>query len=55
MPQCQFLFSAVFVFQKSSTGNILGIARDKNPTSYNSVTKPQPEGEMKWGHEVARH
>jgi hypothetical protein len=24
MPQCQFLFSAVFVFQKSYTGNILG-------------------------------
>src|SRR3954466_11772872 len=47
MPQRQFLFSAIFVFQKSSTGNILGIAQDKNPTSYNSVTKPQPEGEKK--------
>src|SRR3954447_20970463 len=47
MPQCQFLFSAVFVFQKSCTGNILGIARDKNPISYFSVTKPEPEGQLK--------
>src|SRR4051812_22365784 len=31
MPQCKFLFSAVFVFQKSCMGNILGIAREKNP------------------------
>ena len=46
MPQCQFLFSAVFVFQKSCTGNILGIARDKNPVSYFSVTKTKPEGEQ---------
>jgi hypothetical protein len=30
MPQCQFLFSAVFVFQKSYTGNILGIGRNKS-------------------------
>jgi hypothetical protein len=28
------LFSAVFVFQKSYTGNILGIGRNKNQTSY---------------------
>ena len=34
MPQCQFLFSAVFVFQKSCTGNILGIGRNKNRSSY---------------------
>jgi hypothetical protein len=33
MPQCQFLFSAVFVFQKSYTGNILGIERNKSQTS----------------------
>ena len=46
MPQCQFLFSAVFVFQKSCTGNILGIAWDKNPVSYFSVTKTKLEGEQ---------
>ena len=34
MPQCQFLFSAVFVFQKSCTRNILGIARNKRPGPY---------------------
>ena len=46
MPQCQFLFSAVFVFQKSCTGNILRIARDKNPKSYFPVTKTEPEDEV---------
>jgi hypothetical protein len=34
MPQCQFLFSAVFVFQKSYTRNILGIEWNKSQTSY---------------------
>ena len=34
MPQCQFLFSTVFVFQKSYTGNILGIGRNENRSSY---------------------
>jgi hypothetical protein len=29
-----FLFSVVFVFQKSYTGNILGIGRNKFPKSY---------------------
>jgi len=55
MPQCQFLFSAVFVFQKSCTVNILGIARDKIPGSYFSVTKPEPEGEQQRANRVARH
>ena len=54
MPQCQFLFSTVFVFQKSCTGNILGIARDKNPKSYFSVTKPEPEDEVQEGLEGPR-
>src|SRR4051795_9013602 len=48
MPQCQFLFSAVFVFQKSCTGNILGIAWDKLPVPLNHVTKTVPEGDL-WG------
>ena len=34
MPQCQFLFSAVFVFQKSYTGNILGIGQFEDRRSY---------------------
>ena len=54
MPQCQFLFSAVFVFQKSCTGNILGIARDKDPKSYFSVTKLEPEDEVQEGLEGLR-
>jgi hypothetical protein len=33
------LFSAVFVFQKSYTGNILGIERNKSRTSYFSRTR----------------
>jgi hypothetical protein len=33
MPQ-QFQFSAVFVFKKSYTGNILEIGRNKSQTSY---------------------
>ena len=54
MPQCQFLFSAVFVFQKSCTLNILGIARDKAPVPYFSVTKPEPEGKQQGASQVAR-
>jgi hypothetical protein len=34
MPQCQFPVFAVFVFQKSYTGNILGIGRNKSQNSY---------------------
>ena len=34
MPQCQFMFSAVFGFEKSYTGKILGIGRDKNQRAY---------------------
>src|SRR3954451_21889536 len=49
MPQCQFLFSAVFVFQKSCTGNILAIARDKLPVPYNHVTKTVPEDDLRGG------
>src|SRR4051794_25091609 len=55
MQQCQFMFSVVFVFQKTYTGNILEIARDKNPGPYFSVTKPEPEEDSKGGHRVARH
>ena len=34
MPQCQFLFSAVFVFQKSYTGNIRGIGQFEDGSFY---------------------
>jgi hypothetical protein len=42
-----FLFSAVFVFQKSYTGNILGIRRNKGRTSYfsQSIAKSKDETE----------
>src|SRR3954468_11326337 len=47
MTQCHFLFSAVFVFQKSWTGNILGIAWDKLPALLNHVTKTVSEGDLR--------
>src|SRR3954452_563117 len=47
MPQSQFLFSAVFVFQKSCTGNILGIVWDKLPVPYNHITKTVPEDDLR--------
>src|SRR3954447_22291281 len=47
-------FSAVFVFQKSCTENILGIARDKLPVPYNHVTKAVPENDRKGASQVAR-
>src|SRR3954447_14847259 len=54
MPQCQFLFSAVFVFQKSCTENILGIARDRLSVPYNHVTKTVPEDDLRGASQVAR-
>src|SRR3954462_8284823 len=58
MPQCQFLFSAVFVFQKSCIGNILGIAWDKLPALLNHVTKIVSEKDLRGaasGHTPPRH
>jgi hypothetical protein len=37
------LFSAVFVFQKSYTGNILGIGRNKSRTSYFPEARQSPK------------
>jgi hypothetical protein len=37
------LFSAVFVFQKSYTGNILGIGQNKFQNSYFSWTKDEDQ------------
>jgi hypothetical protein len=53
-----FLFSAVFVFQKSYTGNILGIRRNKSRTSYYLTKLPEDrrgDGEgPRAGHIVGR-
>src|SRR4051812_15710886 len=48
-------FLPVLYFRKSCTGNILGIARDKNPGPYFSVMKPDLEGEQHRASRVARH
>ena len=55
MPQCQFLFSAVFVFQKSCTWKFLGIGRNKSAESYFSGTKMEPEGHTQESCHVAVH
>jgi hypothetical protein len=50
-----FLFSAVFVFQKSYIGNILEIGETKasRPEFYRSFQRT--EEELEWGHEGATH
>jgi hypothetical protein len=53
MPQCQFLFSAIFVFQKSYTGNILGIGRNEAQNSYFSRHETESIAETEEGQEVA--
>jgi hypothetical protein len=53
MPQCQFLFSAVLVFQKSYTGNILGIGRNEARSSYFAITKTESKAETEEGQEAA--
>ena len=44
-----------FVFQKSCSGNILGIGRNKNRSSYFSVTQTESKGETEKGREWAIH
>jgi hypothetical protein len=39
------LFSAIFVFWKNYTGNILGIGRNKSQSSYLLDTKTESRGE----------
>jgi hypothetical protein len=51
MPQCQFMFSTVFVFQKSYIGNILGIGRNKSRTSYFYQSFAKTEDETERGQE----
>jgi hypothetical protein len=45
------LFSAIFVFQKSYTGNILGIGRNKSRTSYFYQSFTKTEDKMEGGQE----
>jgi hypothetical protein len=47
------LFSAIFVFQKSCTGNILGIGQDKSQTFYFYRSFAKTEYEMEGGQEPA--
>jgi hypothetical protein len=53
MPQYQFLFSAFFVFQKSYTGNNLGIGQNKSQSSYLSDMKTESKGETEQSQEAA--
>jgi hypothetical protein len=49
------LFSAVFVYQKSYTVNILGIGRNKSRTSYFYQSFVKTEDETEGGQEPAHH
>jgi hypothetical protein len=53
MPQYQFLFSAIFVYQKSYTGNILGIGRNEARSSYFPRHETESKAKMEEGQEVA--
>ena len=44
------MFSAIFVIQKSYTGNIFRIGWDKSQSSYFTEGKTEPEGESKTSH-----
>jgi hypothetical protein len=50
------LFSAIFVFQKSYTGNILGIGQNKSPIFYfyRSFAKTEDGGGPRAGHTLGR-
>jgi hypothetical protein len=53
MPQCQFLFSAVFLFQVFTEGNILRIGRNKSQSSYFADMKTESKGETETSREAA--
>jgi hypothetical protein len=53
MAQCQFLFSAIFVFQISYTGNILGIGWNEAQSSYFPRHETESKVETEEGQEVA--
>jgi hypothetical protein len=45
MPQCQFMFSTIFLFQIFTTRNILAIGRNKSQSSYFSNTNRVQRGD----------
>jgi hypothetical protein len=49
------MFSAVFVFQKSYTGNILGIGQNKFQKSYFPRSFQRAEEEAEWGQKGPTH
>jgi hypothetical protein len=53
MPQCQFLFSIVFLFPIFIEGNILEIGRNKSQSSYFADTKTESKGETEMSNEPA--
>jgi hypothetical protein len=53
MPQCQFPISAIFVFQKTYTGKILGIGRNKSQNSYFSQSVTESKAETDGSQEAA--
>jgi hypothetical protein len=53
MPQCQFLFSTIFVFHKSYTGYILGIGQNESQSSYLPDTKMESKEETESSQEAA--
>jgi hypothetical protein len=53
MSRCHFLFSAIFVFQKSYTENILRIGRNEAQSSYFTVTETESKAETEEGQEAA--
>jgi hypothetical protein len=53
MPQCQFLFSAIFLFLIITEGNILRIGRNKNRSAYFLDTFMESKGETETRNEPA--
>jgi hypothetical protein len=53
MPQCQFLFFAIFVFQTSYTGNILKIRQNEARSSYFPRHEMESIAETEKSQEVA--
>jgi hypothetical protein len=47
------MFSAIFVFKKSYTGNILGIRQNESQSSYLSDTNTESKGETEKSQEAA--
>jgi hypothetical protein len=53
MPKCQFLFSAIFVFQKSYAGNILRIGRNEAKPPIFPDMKTESKAETEEGQGLA--